>query len=209
MTIIAKPLRNSLFFLLAAFCLLPTVFAQGGIKGKVRGPNGSGIPNAEVAVRQDGKDIKTAKADAKGEFQISGLSAGKYNIAFDADGYSTGVMHNVEVGNKVRDLGSGLILSRDRGTFVIVQGSVFFKEGTSATAAQIKLEQINADGSTKSLGTSFSNSSGEFSFRRPQGSAKLRVTAKLKNAVISKEIEVEEAAIYRVALTLPMSAVDR
>jgi hypothetical protein len=78
-----------------------------------------------------------------------------------------GVLHNVEVGNKMRDLGGRLILSRDRGTFVIVQGSVFFKEGNSVTGAQIKLEQVNADGSTKDLSSSFSNSSGEFSFRRP------------------------------------------
>ena len=205
-----EPVRSVLFFLLAAVCLLPAVFGQGGgVKGKVRGPGGNGIANAEITLRQEGKEMKTARSDSRGEFNITGLPSGKYNITFDASGYSMGVLHNVEVGNKMRDLGGRLILSRDRGTFVIVQGSVFFKEGNSVTGAQIKLEQVNADGSTKDLSSSFSNSSGEFSFRRPQGAAKLRVTAKLKDARISKDIDVEEAAIYRVALTLPMSREDR
>jgi hypothetical protein len=204
-----KHLRIPLLLLLSAVCLLPSVLGQGGVKGKVRGPNGNGVPNAEISVRQDGKDIRSAKADAKGEFQISGLSPGKYNISFDADGYALGVLYNIQVESKIKDLGDKLILSRDRGSMVLVQGSVFFKEGTSVTGAQIKLEQVNSDGSTKSLGTSFSNSSGEFSFRRPSGAAKLRVTAKLKNATMSKDVEVDDPAIYRVALTLPMSAVDR
>ena len=118
-------------------------------------------------------------------------------------------MHGVEVGNGVRDLGDRLILSYDRGLFVIVQGSVFFKEGSSATGAKIDLEQINSDGSTKSLGSTYSNSSGEFSFRRREGAAKLRVTAKLKGVSVTKDIDVEEAAIYRVALNLNMSRDDR
>jgi len=209
MTVFLKSLGPAAFTLFAVFFLLPSVFAQGGVKGKVRGPNGNGIANAEVSARQDGKDIKTVKADSKGEFQLSGLKAGKYNISFDAEGYAISVLYNVEVDSKVRDLGNRLILSLDRGTLVLVQGSVFFKEGTSVTGAQIKLEQVNADGSTKSLATSFSNSSGEFSFRRRPGAVKLRITAKLKDASVSKELEVDDAAIYRVALTLPMSRVDR
>lgn len=208
MLVSPKSFRTVAFLLLSAICLLPTVFAQGGVKGKVRSPNGKGIPNAAITVRQDGKDIKTGSSDAKGEFAIN-LAKGKYNITFDASGYSMGVLHGVEVGSKFRDLGDRLILSVDRGTFVIIQGGVFFKEGSSVTGAKIELDQVNADGSTKSLGSMYSNSSGEFSFRRPEGVAKLRVTAKLKGASASKEVEVEEAAIYRVAITIPMSREDR
>jgi hypothetical protein len=193
------------FFVLASFA-----FAQsGGVKGKVKAPNGKGIANAAITVRQDGKEVKTSTSDAKGEFKISGLAAGKYSFSFDAAGYSEGTMHSVEVGNGIRDLGDRLILSYDRGLFVIVQGSVFFKEGASVTGAKIDLEQINADGSTKSLASTYSNSSGEFSFRRREGVAKLRVTAKLKGVSSTKDIDVEEAAIYRVALNLNMSRDDR
>jgi hypothetical protein len=202
--------KSILFFICAFFALTTISFAQsGGVKGKVRAPNGKGIPNASISVLLDGKEIKSATSDSKGEFAIAGLAKGKYNLVFDATGYSRGSLHGVEIGSGVRSLGDKLVLSYDRGTFVIVQGSVFFKEGSSVTGAKVELEQIKDDGSTKSLGSSYSNTSGEFSFRRPEGAAKLRVTAKLKDVSASKDVEVQEAAVYRVAITLPMSRDNR
>ena len=204
-------MTRSITYIFAAFFALTSIsFAQsGGVKGKVKAPNGRGIANALITVRQDGKEVRSSSTDSKGEFRIAGLSSGKYNISFDAVGYSEGTLHGVEIKNGIRDLGDRLILSYDRGTFVIVQGSVFFKEGSSATGAKVELEQVNADGSTKSLGSTYSNSSGEFSFRRPEGAAKLRVTVKLKGVSATKDVDVEEAAIYRLALTLNMSREDR
>ena len=195
---------------LAIFAFATFCFAQsGGVKGKVRAPSGRAIANASITVRQDGKEIKSAATDSKGEFRIAGLSSGKYNITFDANGYSEGTLHGVEVKDGIRDLGDRLILTQDRGQFVILNGSVFFKEGSSVTGAKVELEQVNGDGSTKSLGSTYSNTAGEFSFRRPEGTAKLRLTAKLKGISASKEIEVAEAAIYRVALNLNMSRDER
>jgi Carboxypeptidase regulatory-like domain len=203
-------MRSTLFLFSIFFALAGLTFAQsGGVKGKVRGPNGKAISSAAISVLLDGKEIKSATTNSKGEFAIAGLAKGKYNILFDADGYSSGTLHAVEVGNGVRDLGDRLILSQDRGNFVILQGSVFFKEGSSVTAAKVDLKQVNADGSTKSLGTTYTGTFGEFAFRRPPGTAKLRVTAKLKDASASKDIDVDEAAIYRIAITLPMSREDR
>lgn len=197
-----------LFAVLFAFAGV-SLAQSGGVKGKVKAPNGNGIANASISILQDGKEVKTATTNGKGEFKISGLSEGKYNVSFDANGYSAGTLHGVEIKSGIRDLGDRLILSLDRGNFVFVQGSVFFKEGSSVTGAKIQLEQINSDGSTKSIASSFSNSSGEFSFRRPPGTAKYRVTAKLKGISASKDVDIEETAIYRVALTLDMSRNDR
>lgn len=198
-----------LFSVFAIFTFSLSASAQsGGAKGKVRAQNGKGIPNATITVRLDGKDVKTATSDSKGEFTITGLGHGKYNFTFDADGYSLGVLHGVEIRDGVRNLGDRLILSVDRGTQVLIQGSVFSKEGGSLSGATIELEQVRADGSTKSLGSTYSNTSGEFAFRRPEGAAKLRVTVKLKGVSGSKDIEVEEAAIYRVAITLNLSRND-
>jgi hypothetical protein len=203
-------IRNTFFLFFSFFALAALIFAQsGGVKGKVRAPSGKGIPNASIGVFQDGKEIKNATSNTKGEFTISGLSSGKYNISFDADGYSAGTLHGVEIDKGMRDLGDRLILSLDRGNFVFVQGAVFFKEGSSVTGAKIELEQIRPDGTTKSLASTYSNSSGEFIFRRSPGVAKYRVTAKLKDSSASKDVEIEEAAIYRVALTLPMSRENR
>ena len=200
-----------LLFLLSAFCLLPSVFAQGGIKGKVRNNKGNGIAGASVTARLDGKDVKTVNTDSKGNFLMEGLKSGTYNVAVDADGYSMGVKYGVEIKNgSVRDLGDRLILAVDQGTVVIIKGSVFFKEGTSLTAAKIEFERINADGSTKNLGSTYSNYSGEFSFRPPVGVTKVRITAKYKGVEGSKEIsDMTNAGIYRTAITLDISRSDK
>ena len=202
--------------LLAALAFTLALFAAsygqetGGVKGKVRTESGNGIPNARVVLRQNGADLKTVAADRNGNFIIDGLAPGKYNVLFDASGYSSGELHNVEIKKKgMRDLGDRLMLTVDRGTLVLVQGSVFFKEGTSVTGAKIEVEEIAADGSIKKVGSYYSNSSGEFTFRRPPGRSKLRVTASLKGVKASKELEVEEAAIYRVALSLDLSRTER
>src|SRR5215203_2873956 len=95
-----------LVFLLSASCLLPSVFAQGGIKGKVRSNKGSAIAGATITARLSGKDVKTVKSDAKGSFTMQGLDSGTYNVVFDADGYATGVKFGVEIKDgSVRDLG--------------------------------------------------------------------------------------------------------
>ena len=200
-----------LLFLLSAVCLLPSVYAQGGIKGKVRNNKGNGIGGATVSARLDGKDVKSVTADSKGNFLMEGLKSGTYNISFDADGYAMGVKFGVEIKNgSIRDLGDRLILSVDQGTLLIVKGSVFFKEGTSLTGAKIEIERVNNDGSTKSLGSTYSNYSGEFSFRPPPGVTKVRITARYKGVEGSKEIaDMVNAGIYRTAITLDVSRSDK
>lgn len=191
-----------IFTALVLFSAL-SVFAQTGVKGKVKNNKGNGIANATVTARQDGKDIKSVKADSSGKFVLSGLKAGNYNLVFEADGYGAGLLSNIEVEtDKLKELSDRLILTPDRGTFVIVNGSVFNQDGRSVTGAKIEAEKILSDGSTKKIGSYYSNSAGEFSFRQSPGIAKIRITASLKGVKISKEIEVDQPAIYRLALTL-------
>ena len=200
-----------LFFLLSAFCLLPSAFAQGGIKGKIKNNKGSGIPGATVTARLNGKDVKTVTADSKGNFMMQGLRSGTYNILVDADGYAAGVKFGVEIKDgSMRDLGDRLILSVDQGTQVIIKGSVFFREGTSVTAAKVEIERVNDDGSTKEIGSTYTTPSGEFTFRPPAGVTNVRVTAKYKGVSGSKEIkDIVNAGIYRTAITLDISRADK
>lgn len=194
--------------LFSAICFITPVLAQdtGGLKGKVRTRAGVGIGGASVAVRQKGEDLKAVTADDKGFFTISGLEPGFYTMVFEAKNYSLGFLYNVEVKKKkVSDLGDRLMLTADRGAQVIVKGSVFFKEGTSVTGAKMEFAKLNADGSTERLGNGFTNISGEFTFRRPVGDMKLRITAKFNGVTASKDLEVAEAAIYRLAITLDTS----
>lgn len=183
-----------------------SVFSQsatGGVKGKLKNPSGKGIANAEVAARQNNEDIKKTRTDKNGNFILSGLAPGKYNIAFDARGYATGVKFNVEVraGNTL-DLGDNLILAVDRGSLVIIQGSVFTSSGHSIPGVKIEIEKIAENGTAKKVSTLYTSESGEFNLRQPEGSAKFRITAKFRGKTASKELQVDNAAIYRLALTL-------
>ena len=201
----------SAVILLSAFCLVPSAFGQGGVKGKVRNDKGNAIAGATVTARIDGKDIKSVRSDAKGTFSMQGLQAGTYNVVFEADGYASGVKYGVKVTNGgLQDLGDRLFLSVDQGTQIIIKGSVFYREGTSVTAAKVEIERVNDDGTTKRLGTTQTSMSGEFTFRVPPGTQKVKVTAKFKGASGSKEIsEIVNAGIYRTAITLDISRVEK
>lgn len=199
-------MSKTLILVVAIVALAASALAQGGVKGKVRSRTGAGIANATVTARQDGKDLKSTKSNAKGEFILSGLQSGVYNLVFDADGFQSGLYQGLEIKNgDTRNLGDRLILMPDQGTQVIINGSVFYKEGTSLGGAKIDIERIDADGTAKKVTSLYTNVSGEFTFRQPEGAAKYRITAKYKGAAGSKEVETTNAAIYRFAITLDIS----
>lgn len=203
-----KPYRIAVIMIAAVLFSASAAIAQstGGLKGQVRNVRGSGIGGAVVTARQNGKDLKSATANAKGEFVLDGLESGRYNLVFEAKGYSSGVLYNVEVKKgKISGLDDRLILSADQGSLVIVKGSIFYREGTSVTGAKVELERINSDGSVKKLGSSMTNISGEFTFRQPEGAAKLRVRATYNGVTGTKEVEVSEPAIYRLSIILDLS----
>ena len=197
--------RTAVFAFLLTF-LSVAAFAQGetgGAKGKVRSAKGDGISGATVTARLNGKDVKAVKTDAKGNFEMTGLQTGVYNFVIEKSGYGAGVKYNVEIKKKgTVNLGDNLVLMVDQGTLVLINGSVYNQDGRSITGAKIEIERISSDGSTKKVGNGFTNVSGEFTFRQPEGTAKIRVTASLKGVSNSKEIAVDSAGIYRLAITL-------
>lgn len=199
-----KILRNFLFLL---FILSSAAFAQetGGARGKLRTNKGDAIASATVTARLKGEDVKSVKTDSKGLFVLEGLRSGIYNFVFEKNGYGTSVRYNVEIkSGSVNDLGEKLILNIDPGTQVIVKGSVFDKNGFGIYGAKIEIQRINGDGSTKKVGSGYTTETGEFTFRFPEAEAKFRVIASAKGAKGSKDIEVDSAAIYRLAITLDM-----
>lgn len=194
-------------FLLAFIFAFSTVIVSaqetGGVKGKVRTAKGDAIAGVTIIARQQGKDIKSVKAGADGKFVLGGLQPGVYNIVFDKSGYSLGIKYNVEIKkNSTRDLGDRLFLMADQGTQIILKGSVFNEDGRSVGGAKVEIVKLLSDGSTKKLASGYTDISGEFSFRFPEGATKLRVTASLKDSTASKEVEVSSAAIYRLAISL-------
>lgn len=196
--------------LLAFTAMAAAAQSTGGAKGKVRNLKDEGIPNATISARQKGVDLKTVKSDAKGNFQIDGLEPGLYNLAFEARGYSMAVQYNVEIkGGKTRDLGDRLILMTDRGSRVIIRGTVFFKDGFLAPGAKVLIERVNTDGSAHKLGETLTSGESEFSYSQAEGPAQLRLTATWKEGRAVKEVDVDSAMVYRTALKLDIDRPDK
>jgi uncharacterized surface anchored protein len=198
--------KTAVFALLLAFSTLAALAQEtGGVKGKVRNMKGAGIAGATITARIKGQDVKTVQSDAKGNFEMTGLEPGVYNFLFEKAGYGAGIKYNVEVKKKsIVSLGDNLALMQDQGTLVLINGSVYNQDGRSITGAKIEIERVNSDGSTKKAFTLYTSVSGEFTVRQPEGSAKFRVTATYKGVSGSKEISVDSAGVYRLAITLDL-----
>ena len=202
-----KTERVMLIFL--AFLLLTGVsYAQdrssGAIKGKVRVETGS-PSGVTVVVRQGEREVSRVATDKSGSFLAQRLPAGLYGLTFRKPGLSVGTIENVEVkAGKTRSLGDRLILTIDEGSIAFIRGSVFNEKGLSVNGAKVELAKIQEDGSAKKIDGRISNETGSFVFRLTPDLAKYRITVKPATGdPISKDVEVDGPAVYRVALSIP------
>jgi len=174
--------------------------------GKVRTKEGKGIDAVTITARKDGSNIKSTTTDRKGQFKLGGLSPGLYNLVFEKDGYSGGVLYDVVIKKKkTNNLGARLVLTVDQGTLVIIEASVFNENGFSLYGAKLVVEEIMEDGTAKKVDSGVSSQDGDAVFRFPVGARKYRITASAKGVEASKTVEVEEPALYRTAITLDLS----
>jgi hypothetical protein len=198
-----------IIFLLTLLVAAASVAAQkngttGGIKGKVKTESGASAEGVRVTARQGEREVATATTDRKGQFEIAGLAAGRYSVTFRKQGLSVAEIKDFEVvAGKSRALGGNLVMPIDEGSIVFVKGSVFTEAGRSIQGAQVEIARVREDGTIKKLDGRVSTESGSFSFRLPVEAARYRVTARMNGmAAASKDVEVEGAAVYRVALSL-------
>ena len=175
----------------------------GSIKGKVKTESGS-VEGVRVTARQGEREVANTATDRKGNFEFAGLAPGRYSITFRKQGLSVAEIKDFEVvAGKARSLGGDLVLPVDEGSLVFIKGSVFNEEGFSLRGAQIDLARVEADGAAKKIDGRITTRSGDFAFRLPPGTARYRVTAKMDGmTAASKDVEVDGAAVYRVALSL-------
>jgi hypothetical protein len=203
----AKPI----FTFLSIILLSGSVFAQdkanGGIKGKVRVETGTPADVA-VVVRQGEREVARSVTDRKGEFTVSRLTPGRYGVTFRKPGLSVGTIENIEVkAGKTRSLGDNLVLSIDEGSIAFIRGSVFSETGRSVPNVKIELARILDDGSFKKIDGRVSTETGSFVFRLTPELARYRVTAKPSGGEpVSKDVEIDGAAVYRIALSVKTSA---
>jgi hypothetical protein len=200
-------LQKVIVIILTTFLVSLNTFAQDraatGLKGKVKVVNGS-ASSVSVIVRDGEREVGRTTSDGKGSFRILGLAPGIYTVFFSKPGFSTGSLSNVEVKQgKVREMGDNLVLTVDEGSLAFLRGSVFDPVGHSVAGARIELLRVNADGTEKKLDGRLTNESGQFVFRLTPEAAKYRVRVKVDGAEpVSKDVEIDGAAVYRIALSL-------
>jgi hypothetical protein len=200
-----KQLKLALAVLMAfaAIGVMAQDRSSGGIKGKVRVESGS--PNGvAVIVRQGDREVARGLTDKNGDFLISRLAPGTYGVTLRKPGLSVGTIEHIEVkAGKPRSLGDRLILAIDEGSIAFIKGSVFNQDDRSAPNVRIELARIEADGSVKKIDGRVTNEIGAFTFRLAPEVAKYRVTAKPSGGeAVSKDVEIDGPAVYRVALSL-------
>jgi Carboxypeptidase regulatory-like domain len=194
--------------LFAAAISADTSFGQdksfGTIKGKVRVETGT-PGNVTVLVRRGETEVTRASTDKNGDFVVSRLTPGVYGLTFRKPGLSIGSMEDIEVkAGKTRSLGDRLILTIDEGSIAFLSGSVFTAEDRSVPNAKVELSRILEDGTTKKIDGRVTTETGSFKFRLSPEPGKYRVTVKAQGAEpVSQDVEIDGAAVYRVALSLP------
>lgn len=176
----------------------------GTIKGKVRVETGN-AGGVSVVVRRGETEVTRVETQKGGDFVVSRLTPGIYGLTFRKPGLSIGTIEDVEVkAGKTRSLGDRLILTIDEGSIAFLSGAVFNASGHSVPNAKVELARILEDGTTKKIDGRLTTETGSFKFRLPPDAAKYRVSVKPESGEpITKDVEIDGAAVYRVALNLP------
>jgi hypothetical protein len=201
---LALSLSGALFVVAQKKQAAPTT---GSIKGRVRAGGESGAGNVKIILLDGEREVAHAVTNAKGDFEFNDLQPGVYGLTLRKPGLQVGRMDELKVSaGKTVNLKDRLYLAVDEGSIAFLKGSVFSKEGRSFGGARIEVVLVRSDGSEKKINSAVSNSLGAFSFRLPPGAARYRVTAKANGMEASKEVEIDGAAIFRVALELAPAA---
>ena len=174
----------------------------GAIKGKVRVEKGSPAGVA-VALMQGEHEVSQATTGKSGDFTISRINPGTYSLKFRKAGLSVGTVDDIAIkAGETRTLGDRLYLTVDEGSIVFIRGSVFNEGGRSVAGVRVDLSKVLNENSIKKLDSRITGETGEFVFRLPPDVGKYRLTLKADGTEPSeKDIEVDNAAVYRVALT--------
>lgn len=176
----------------------------GAVKGKVRVETGTPA-DVTVVVRRGETEVTRATTNKNGEFQVSKLTPGVYGLTFRKPGLSIGSIEDVEVkAGKTRSLGDRLVLTIDEGSIAFLSGSVFSANGRSVPNAKVELSRIMDDGTTRKIDGRITTETGSFKFRLSPDPGKYRVSVKPDGEEpVTKDVEIDGAAVYRVALSLP------
>jgi hypothetical protein len=200
--------KKSLFIFAIVLVSAAAAMAQdkslGAIKGKVRVESGTPA-GVTVVVRRGESEVGRSTTNKDGDFVVSKLTPGIYGLTFRKPGLSIGTIEDVEVkAGKTRSLGDRLVLTIDEGSIAFLSGSVFSADGRSVPNTKVELARILEDGSTKKIDGRITTETGSFKFRLSPEPGKYRVSVKPDGTEpITKDVDIDGAAVYRIALNLP------
>jgi hypothetical protein len=134
------------FTIFAATLLAPFAVAQvttTGIRGIVRDPSGSVIPNVTVKAKDSSTEIeKTTVSSAQGEFIFPNLQSGSYDVTASAAGFQTALYAKVVVDTgRITDL------------------TVEMKIGTATQTLEVSATATQLETSTNEVGKTIDNKS--------------------------------------------------
>ena len=174
----------------------------GAIKGKVRVERGA-ASGVAVILLQDDREVARGMTDKRGDFTLSRVPPGTYSVKFRKPGLSVGTIDGVNVkAGETRPLGDRLYLTIDEGSIAFIRGSVFSEDGHSVPGVRVDLVRLVNENSVQKLDSRMTGETGEFVFRVPPDAGKYRVILKADGVEpAAKDVEVEMAAVYRVALS--------
>ena len=157
-----------------------------------------------MILRQEDREIMRTTTDKKGDFVLSRVNPGIYGVTLRKPGLAVGSIEKIEVrAGQTRALGDHLFLKIDEGSIAFIKGSVFSEGGRLVRGVRVELAKIVDANSTQKLDARITDEDGAFVFRLPPEPAKYRVTLKAEGSEpVTKDVEVESAAVYRVSLTL-------
>lgn len=196
-------IRCTILVLLLALLSIPCLAQDkttGAIKGRIRVERGSPSGVAVILLLGD-HEVSRTTTDKKGDFLLSRIAPGAYSVKFRKAGLSVGTIDNVSVQpGQTRPLGDRLYLTIDEGSLAFIRGSVFSEDGHSVPGVRVDLERVAGE-NVRKLDSRVTGETGEFVFRLPPDAAKYRVILKADGTEpVSKDVDVEMAAVYRVAL---------
>ena len=192
---------SAMLLLLSVACLAQDK-TTGAIRGKVRVEQGS-PSGVAVILLQDDREVTRVVTDKKGDFTIAHIAPGLYSVTFRKLGLAVGSISGLDVkAGKTRAL-HDLVLGIDDGSIAFLRGSVFTESGRSVPGVRVELVKVIDENSVQKIDARITGETGEFVFRLSPEPAKYRLTVKADGAQpASKDVEVDSAAVYRVALTL-------
>jgi len=192
----------TLLLLLVAVASMAQDKGTATVKGKVKVEQGS-PSGVSVILLQDDREITRVATDKRGEFTLAHISPGLYTVTFRKPGLAVGSIPNLDLKGGQKRVLHDLVLGIDEGSIAFLRGSVFTESGRSVPGVRIELARVVAENTLQKIDARVTGETGEFVFRLSPETAKYRVTVKADGLQpVSKDVEVDSAAVYRVALTV-------